>query len=410
MEAATSERRTPRRILAVLTTFGVLSALVALAPAAGAAVTKCQAENLTLGTKASPNLAGLISAANPGNTIQVKGICTGVFVLAKDVTLVGKATKAVPSPALDGGYVSGTQTYPGIVVIVKPGVTATVRDLTIQHGAYPCIGNNDPVECDAGGVFNYGALTLSRVTVQDNVGSGVGNYAPDDGATMSITDSTITGNHAEFYGGGILTASGAVVLTRTVVTQNKADLDAGGISVAAGADSVTLNDSTVTNNSAGDEGGGIWNGASLILNGDSSVAHNTAVHTGGGIFNFKGTMGSYTFDAALTMNDSSEVANNIAGTNGGGIGVSGDGTVTLNDSSSVSGNSAGTNGGGIDGGDVTLNGSSSVTGNRADFDNDNVGTGGGIYGCATNAVDGGNVNDNYLGSTGTNENNLAGCT
>lgn len=57
--------------------------------------------------------------------------------------------------------------------------------------------------------------------------------------------------------------------------------------------------------------------------------------------------------------------------------------------------------------------SSSVTGNRADVDDDSIGTGGGVLGCLGSligVVDGGNVNDNYLGSTGLTESNVVmGC-
>jgi len=47
----------------------------------------------------------------------------------------------------------------------------------------------------------------------------------------------------------------------------------------------------------------------------------------------------------------------------------------------------------------------------ADVDDDAVGTGGGICDCGTlnGAVADANVNDNYLGSSGTTENNIVVC-
>ena len=338
MDSASRERRTPRRMFSVLAAFGVLLATVALtAPLAGAAVSKCQAANLTQGTKASPNLQALINAASPGNTIQVKGLCMGPFTIAKSLTLFGKPTKDVPHPTLDGGYNASTKPSPGPVVRVGAGISVAIRDLTIQHGAYPCTDTNQTLECDTGGIFNAGALTLTRVAVRDNIGSGIGNYQVEGPASLSLTDSLVTGNHCQFHGGGILTSSGTVTLTRTLVTGNQADLDAGGISVAVGAVSVTLNDSEVSHNIAGDQGGAIWNGADLIVNGTTTIAHNTATTDGGGIFNFKGSIGSFTFDGTVTLNDSSSVSGNTAGHDGGGI-FNDAGTVTLNDSSSVSGN------------------------------------------------------------------------
>lgn len=364
----TGERRTPRRVFSILATLGLTAGVIALAPSANAGVTKCQAQNVTLGTKESPNLQSLINAANPGNTIQVKGVCVGPFTITKNLTVFGKPTKNVPFPALDGGFNASTSPSPGPVLSVGSGVAASIRDLTIRHGAYPCTDQNQTLECDTGGVFNHGTLALTRVIVRDNVGSGIGNGAFNGSATLALTDSTLTGNHAQFFGGGLATSSGTVTLTRTTVTGNVADQDAGGISLAFGSQSVILNDSEVSHNTAGDQGGGIWNGADLILNGTTTVEHNTAATDGGGIFNFKGTLGGqFTFDGDVQLNDESQVSHNSSPNNGGGIYNTG--AATLNDDSSVHDNAAGTTGtgGGIfnDCASGVLNG---VTGDNV-FDN-----------------------------------------
>jgi predicted outer membrane repeat protein len=324
----------------------VLSAgAFSVAQTANAVVTKCQAQNITLGTKESPNLQALINAASPGNTIQVKGVCVGPFTISKNLTVFGKPTKAVPHPALDGGYDATTNPSPGPVVRVGAGTTVAIRDLTIQHGAYPCTETNQTLECDTGAIFNAGALALTRVTVADNIGTGIGNYEVSGAASLSLTDSLVTRNHAQFHGGGILTISGTVTLTRTTVRDNQADLDAGGISVAIGAVSVTLNDSEVSHNAAGDQGGGIWNGADLIVNGTTTIEHNAAATDGGGIFNFKGTLGNFAFDGDVDLNGASEVRDNTASGSGGGVYSTG--ALSLNDDATVHDNASATTGGGI---------------------------------------------------------------
>jgi predicted outer membrane repeat protein len=334
------------RVTSVVAMVVLSAGVVSLAQTANAGVTKCQAQNITLGTKESPNLQALINAASPGNTIQVKGVCVGPFTISKNLTVFGKPTKAVPHPALDGGYNATTNPSPGPVVRVGAGTTVAIRDLTIQHGAYPCTDTNQALECDTGGVFNAGALTLTRIIVADNVGSGIGNYEVSGAASLSLTDSLVTDNHCQFHGGGILTVSGTVTLTRTIVTNNRADLDAGGISVAFGAVSVTLDDSEVSHNTAGDQGGAIWNGAHLIVNGTTTIDHNTATTDGGAIFNFKGSFGEpFTFDGHVDLNGASEVRDNTAARSGGG--VYNTGAVSLNDDATVHGNTAtsGTGGG-----------------------------------------------------------------
>jgi hypothetical protein len=65
-------------------------------------------------------------------------------------------------------------------------------------------------------------------------------------------------------------------------------------------------------------------------------------------------------------------------------------------------------------GTLTLNGSSSVTNNLADYDDDDFGSGGGIY-CATTTAPSGDrypsgVVNNYLGSSGTTSDNIFGCS
>jgi len=73
------ECRTPRRIFSMVSLLGLIAGMFVLAGnrMAIAGVSKCQGQNVTLGTRESPNLQSLINAANPGNTIQVKGVCVG---------------------------------------------------------------------------------------------------------------------------------------------------------------------------------------------------------------------------------------------------------------------------------------------------------------------------------------------
>ena len=87
----------------------------------------------------------------------------------------------------------------------------------------------------------------------------------------------------------------------------------------------------------------------------------------------------------------------------------------MNDSSSVTGNSSARSGGGIaSDGAVAMNGSSSISGNTADADDNGTGNGGGVWlACSatlTGGVDGGNVNDNYLGVASPVGSNIGGPT
>jgi hypothetical protein len=345
----------PGKTISIAMMFAVLSGmLVVLAPSAGAVVNTCRAKNVTQGTPRRSNLQRVIEAANAGDTIAVRYVCVGNFRVGKKLTFVGKPTATVPLPTL---HANGA----GRPLLVNARVILT--NLKITGGV---------VAGNGGGILNKGTLALKNMVVRGNTAtSGGGIY---NTATLTLNgSSSVLGNAASTSGGGI---------------ENTGNL--------------TMNGTSSVRANTGYAGAGIGSlSGTITLNNSSSVSGNTASLNGGGIETYTGT---------ITLNDSSSVAGNRATDDAGGI-ING-GTLTMNDSSSVSGNKAMTkSGGGVynnTDSTLTMTGASSVTGNRADFDDDGFGTGGGIYnncGTLSGAVDGGNVDNNYLG-TGTNENNI----
>jgi predicted outer membrane repeat protein len=350
-----------RRAISILATINLVAGMLALlTQAANAAVSPCRARNVTQDTSSDSDLQAVISAANAGDTITVKFVCVGNFVIDKDLTLLGRPTSDVPRPVL--------RAKGGRVVLADANVV--LNNLEISGGV---------VDGTGGGIRNMGILVLDRVVV--------------------------TGNSAALGGGGIYNTNGIVHLKDAVVRGNQSPTG-GGIYNHSG--TLTLRGaSLVIGNASTGSGGGIFNQVSrsrIILDGTSLVTGNTA-YVGAGVRNESGR---------LILNASSSVRGNTAFEAGGGIANNEGGRITLNGTSSVRGNTSGDSGGGIfifsSGGVVTFNDSSSVTGNTADSDDDGVGTGGGIYvgctGALIGAVDGGNVNANYLGSAAPVENNI----
>ena len=100
---------------------------------------------------------------------------------------------------------------------------------------------------------NDGVLSLVNSNVINNYSPrGGGGLHNDFGATLRLTNSTVSGNLAAFYGGGI---------------RNRGNL--------------TVTNSTVSGNSATQDGGGVISGGTLILL-NSTISGNTAVQDGGG--------------------------------------------------------------------------------------------------------------------------------
>jgi len=218
-------------------------------------------------------------------------------------------------------------------------------------------------------------------------------------------EASVSGNVAASEGGGIDNWDTLTLNGSATVSGNTSGGCGGGIDAADG--TTTLNGTaSVSGNTADFGGGGICGSfATIVLNDSATVDHNSATF-GGGIYSFTSNGGG------VLLHDASSVTDNTA-RRGGGI-DNRDGPLILNGTSTIRDNLATRAGGGIanePNGLVTLAGSATVTQNRADVDDDGHGSGGGILNCgaSTGAVDGGNVDANYLGSVGTVENNVQTC-
>jgi hypothetical protein len=349
-------RRTGRRITPVVVLFVVAAAtLGVLAPMAGAKA-PCRARNVTQGTPRSTDLQAVLDAAASGDMIAIKFVCQGNFTIDTSLTMVGRSSSRVPKPVLLANGV-------GRVLVVN--ASATLKNLKITGG--------DAGSDFGGGIWNHADLVLRDVLVRGNRG-GQGAAIWNEGSLVLKGSSAVTEN---------TTGPGqSVVLNGTSV---------GSTPILRMFDSSSVRDNI---------GGSIKSFRAIVrLNDSASVAGNT---DSGGIF------------ARLTLvvlNDASSVSGN---TGFAGAGINADrGTIVLNDASTVGGNSSGSYGGGIYAfrhSSVTMNDSSSIIGNTANADDKNDGSGGGIYAfCDTSlggVVDGGNVNDNYVGTKAPAENNV----
>ena len=249
--------------------------------------------------------------------------------------------------------------------------TMTIADSTIS-------GNSADT---AGGGIAAGNSTMKIAdsTISGNsagVGGGIWIWARSD--TMSITASTISGNSASSVGGGIY-SFGTTTITDTSITGNSAGSIGGGIWVSRY--KMTIIGSTITGNSAG-EGGAIYAvlGATIVTG--STISNNSASSDGGGIFVRSGP----------TIITDSTITGNSAGEDGGGIKVAGGLTIT---GSTITGNSAGSDGGGVHSSNTTRIIDSTISDNSADR------SGGGIWaGTGRESISGSTISGNSAGSDG----------
>jgi hypothetical protein len=195
----------------------------------------------------------------------------------------------------------------GRVLAIGSGITVNISGVTIRNGGTGGGG---------GGIFNAGTLTLTNSTVSGNAAGEDGGGIFNDAGTLTLINSIVSGNNAGVDGGGILNnPGGTLTLTNSTVSGNAAGDDGGGIRNFG---TTNVFSSTIANNRAGLNsspnnigGGGVFNGGTLTLT-NSTVSGNVARKDGGGIFN-ESTVDSF----------SSTIANNRADAESNGSGIGG---------------------------------------------------------------------------------------
>jgi hypothetical protein len=218
--------------------------------------------------------------ANRGDTITFAvtgtiGLTSAELVIDKNITVSG--------PGPDMLAVSRTSNTQFRIFHVTASRTVSIEGLTISSG--------DAQFDYGGGILNDQAtLTLTNCSVVDNIAySGGGGIYNNDGGSLTILNSTISGNRAgggkNPYGGGV--AGGSLTIINSTISGNSAVGgfpltfgDGGGISGGG-----TITNSTITSNYAGLGGGGISGGGTIS---NCTISNNGA---GGGTNNFPGTGG-----------------------------------------------------------------------------------------------------------------------
>ncbi|MCC5785262.1 MAG: hypothetical protein JJU33_01020 [Phycisphaerales bacterium] len=217
------------------------------------------------------------------------GISNSGYVTISGTTISGNETSGT------GGGISSTRTLDIVDSVIADnsannggGVYNSIGQVTITGGEIT--GNS--ADSLGGGLHHTGTSTgstmaLSGVFVSGNSadrGGGIFTRRP-----MTIEDSLIEDNIADADGGGIAHDNNSLQLLRSTVRDNAAGTNGGGLSNGSGG-SVTVEQSTISGNHADGDGGGIHIyglnfGRTELIN--STVSGNSALGHGGGISNFK---------------------------------------------------------------------------------------------------------------------------
>lgn len=175
------------------------------------------------------------------------------------------------SDALGGGL----ENFGGTIALFSSTVSGNEA-----HGSYGGGGGIDSFE---------GEMTLADSLVSDNLaydeGGGILNDSWGSENRAVVISSTISGNSAGSYGGGI-TNYGTLAIRDSTISSNHADFGYGG-GLYSFKSEVTVVNSTISDNAANSLGGGIYSGADTMVLSNSTVASNTATNAGG-IYNSYG--------------------------------------------------------------------------------------------------------------------------
>lgn len=183
------------------------------------------------------SLRQAIVSANDGDTIDATSISgaitltSGVLLVDKSVTINGAGAGLL---AVDGNAAS-------TVFQIGPNKTVTLSGLTIRNGE----GNF------GGGIMNGDAATLTIInsTLSGNTGgNGGGSF---NSGTLSVVNSTVSGNMASEGGAIYNSGAGALTITNSTFSSNTAG--GGGVSLNLG--TLQVANSTFSGNSASFAGG-----------------------------------------------------------------------------------------------------------------------------------------------------------
>lgn len=163
-------------------------------------------------------------------------------------------------------------------------------------------------------VFDFwvvGSSVLSGVTVTGGGNVADGGGIDQEAGTLSIVDSTISGNTiavGSSGGGGVYQVAGTLNLDRTTVSGNTVTREGGGLHVRGVA---TITNSTISGNRANlptNGGGAIYNDGGTLTLTNSTLSGNATDDIGGGLEG-----------GGLATITNTTIASNTAGVRGGGI-------------------------------------------------------------------------------------------
>ncbi len=158
------------------------------------------------------------------------------------------------------------------------GAIMNLGNLTIDNSAI--ISNT--ANGVGGGIYNYsfGSITMTNSLVNDNTAVGIQGGGIHTRRPLNLTDVTVSGNSAPSFGGGIYFIEETAVFNNVTISNNES---AAGSGLFAQSGTITMTNSTVSGNVASNNNSGVYvSGSSVslaIIN--STIANNSRTGSNG---------------------------------------------------------------------------------------------------------------------------------
>ncbi len=219
---------------------------------------------VTTCTNDSQLQADVAQANTDNNNDIITFSCSGDILLTKTLNITGSMTMngSGQSVTLDGNKTLQ-------ILHVNSGANLILHALTIANGYVSCSASSGGTGCgkvgagSGGGIFNAGGtVSVTNSTLSGNTATGGGGGISNSGGTVSVTNSTLSGNTASnSSGGGILNLLGTVSLSNSTLSGNTASNSGGGIDNLGGTvtslGSIIAENSATSNNDCINQGGTI---------------------------------------------------------------------------------------------------------------------------------------------------------
>ncbi|MFA3837254.1 hypothetical protein [Streptomyces aureus] len=262
---------------------GALASVVATAtPASAQTIVPCSASALSIAIT-NANIAG------GGSLVLAPGCTYGLGAALPDIT------SPITINARHSTITRASADSFGILSVLAGG-NLKITDVTITNGDAPDFG---------GGIANRGTLTVVNSAIRDNHANFSGGIGGGFGSTTQIVGTNIMLNRANVNGGGVAN-DGNMTVTSSRIINNTAGSAGGG---AANDGILRIVATNVNENHAGRAGGVANFGPGMTTIVSSNVNSNTATAAPGGVLNTGGTV------ALLASRVRGNVPTNCAGSN-----------------------------------------------------------------------------------------------